>query len=171
MNKTQLEKILRNYKTIKSIIDTTNSRIQAYTEAINNPELIASWGFSSGNRELGMPGAPLRDTSSPVEREICDNELTVEIIKDWIRDDKSRIYRYKLQISIIESSLASLTAQERYIISLKYFEKMNWSNIEFNFNNEFKQKNDITSEQTKKMNAKSIINLLKIITPLESTFI
>jgi len=153
------------------MIDTTNARIQAYTDAIKNPELIASWGFSNNNRELGMPGAPLRNTSSPVEREICDNELTIEIIKDWIEDDKSRIYRYKLQIDIIENSLQALTTQERYIIRMKYFEKMNWNNIELNFNNEFKQKNDITSEQTKKINAHSIDNLLKIFIPLENIFI
>ncbi|MBW9154246.1 hypothetical protein [Clostridium estertheticum] len=170
MNKIKLEKILRNYKTIKSIIDTTNARIQAYREAINNPELISSWGFSNGNRELGMPGAPLRNTSSPVEREICDNELTVEIIEDWIKEDKSRIYRKKLQAGIIENSLEALTIQERYIIKMKYFEKMNWNNIELNFNNEFKQKNDITSERIKKINAQSIISLLKIFIPLENTF-
>lgn len=171
MNKIQLEKILREYKIKKSIIDTTNARIQAYTDAIKNPELIASWGYSINTRELGMPGAPLRNISSPVEREICDNELTIEIIQEWIEEDRNRIYRLNLQIGIIENSLQALTTQERYIIKMKYFEKMNWNNIELNFNNEFKQKNDITSEQTKKINAQSINNLLKIFIPLENIFI
>lgn len=171
LNKIQLEKILRGYKVNKSIVDTTNARIQAYTDAMNNPELIASWGYSINTRELGMPGSPLRNTSSPIEREICDSELTIETIKEWIAEDRGRVYRYNLQVSIIESSLKALTEQEGYIIGLKYFERMNWSNIEINFNNQFKQKNDITSGQARNINEQAIECLLQIITPLKSTFI
>lgn len=171
MNKTQLEKILREYKTKKSIVDTTKARMQAYTEAIDNPELISSWSYSINTRELGMPGSPTRNTSSSVEREICAAELTIELIQEWIAEDKSRIYRLNLQIDIIEGALKSLTEQERYIIGLKYFEKMNWSSIEFNFNNQFKQKNDITSEQIRKLSTQILDSLLEIILPLKSTFI
>ena len=170
MNKIQLEKILREYKTKKSIVDTTKARIQAYTEAIDNPELISSWSYSINTRELGMPGAPLRNTSSPVEREICETELTIDKIKEWIVEDKNRIYRYDLQINIIEGALKALTEQERYIIGLKYFERMNWSNIEMNFNSQFKQKNDITSGQARNINDQAVDSLLEIITPLKSTF-
>lgn len=144
MHKIQLEKILREYKVKKSTVDTTNARIQAYTDAINNPELIKSWSFSANTRELGMPGAPLRNTSSPVEREVCEEMLNIDLIREWIVEDKSRIYRYNLQINIIESALKALTIQERYIIELKYFERMCWNNIEISFNEQFKQKNDVT---------------------------
>ena len=170
LNKVQIEKILKDYKSKKSIVDTTNARIQAYTESINNPELIASWGYSLSNREVGMPGSPLRNTSSPIEREICDSELTIETIRDWITEDKSRIYKYKLQINIIDVSLKALTDQERYIVELKYFEKMNWNNIELSFNSQFKHKNDITSEQIRKLSTQALASLLEIISPLESTF-
>lgn len=170
MNKQQTEKILREYKTKRSIVDTTKARIQAYKDTIANPELISSWSYSNNTRELGMPGAPLRNTSSPIEREVCANELTLDIIREWIKEDKSRIYRYNLQINIIESALTALTGKERYIIGLKYFERMNWNNIEINFNNQFKQKNDITSAQARKINDQAIESLLQIITPLESTF-
>lgn len=171
VNKLQLEKILKEYKTKKSIINTTNARIQAYTDAINNPELISSWSYSINNRELGMPGAPLRNTSSPIEACICAESLTIETIKNWINEDKSRIYKSNLQINIIEGALKALTEEERYIVELKYFEKMKWSNIEISFNNQFKQKNDITSEQTKKINVQAINNLLEILSPLEKTFL
>jgi len=117
-----------------------------------------------------MPGAPLRNTSSTVEKEVCATILTVELIKEWIAEDKSRIYRYNLQINIIEGALTALTGKERYIIGLKYFERMNWNNIEINFNNQFKQKNDITSAQARKINDQALESLLQIITPLESTF-
>lgn len=170
MYKIQLEKILREYKTKKSIVDTTNARIQAYTDAIINPELIKSWSYEINTRELGMPGAPLRNTSSPVEKEVCASILTVDLIREWIEEDKSRIYRYKLQINIIESSLEALTEQEKYIVEKKYFERMSWSNIELNFNKEFKQKNDVTYEQTKKINLQATDNLLLIISPLENAF-
>ena len=170
MYKIQLEKILREYKTKKSIVDTTNARIQAYTDAIINPELIKSWSYEINTRELGMPGAPLRNTSSPVEKEVCASILTVDLIREWIEEDKSRIYRYKLQINIIENSLKALTEQEKYIVEKKYFERMSWSNIELNFNKEFKQKNDVTYEQTKKINLQATDNLLLIISPLENAF-
>ncbi|MGH4125113.1 MAG: hypothetical protein ACREV6_19530 [Clostridium sp.] len=170
MNKIQLEKILKEYKTKKSIVDITKARIQAYTEAIDNPELISSWGYSINSRELGMPGAPLRNTSSTVEKEVCESLLTIEIIREWIAEDKNRIYKCNLQINIIEGALNGLTEQERYIIGLKYFEKMNWSNIEMNFNNQFKHKNEITSGQVRNINNQAIGNLLQIITPLKSTF-
>lgn len=170
MNKIEIEKILREFKLKKATVETTNARIQAYTDAINNPELIASWSYSLGSRELGMPGAPLRNTSSTVEKEICDNELTIEIIKEWIKEDKSRISRYSLQVEIIEMALKALTEQEKYIIGLKYFERMNWDNIELNFNNQFKQKNDITSGQTRKINDHAIEYILEIVNPLKNTF-
>ena len=170
MNKSQLEKILREYKTKKSIVDTTNSRIQAYTEAMGKPELIKSWTYSINNREVGMPGAPLRNTSSTVEKEICESELTVELIKEWIAEDRSRIYKIALQVSIIETALKALTEQERYIIGLKYFERMSWNSIELSFNAQFKQKNDITMGQARKKNDEAIEILLPIMTPLESTF-
>ncbi len=170
MKKTQLEKILREYKTKKSIVDTTNSRIQAYQDAINNPELISSWSYSLNTRELGMPGSPTRNTSSAVESEVCAQILTIDLIKEWIAEDKSRIYRYNLQINIIEGALKALTEQERYIVKLKYFEKMSWNNIELNFNKEYKQKNDITSVQVRRINEQAIENILEIITPLKSTF-
>jgi len=171
MNKIDLEKILKEYKIKKSIVDTTNSRIQAYTDAMSNPELIASWGYSINTRELGMPGAPLRNTSSPIEREICDSELTIEAIQEWISDDRSRIYKYSLQVNIIEGALKALTEQEKYIIELKYFERMSWNNIELSFNSEFKQKNDITSEQARKINIQATDNLLEVLSPLENAFI
>lgn len=167
----QLEKILREYKIKKSIVDTTNARIQAYEDAIKNPELIKTWSYSINTRELGMPGSPTRNTSSPVEQEVCATMLTIDIVREWIVDDKSRIYKLALQVNIIESALKALTEQEKYIILLKYFEKMNWNNIEVNFNNQFKQKNDISSEQIRKLSTQVLDSLLEIISPLKSTFI
>ena len=170
MYKIQLEKILREYKVKKSIVDTTNARMQAYTDAINNPELIKSWTYEISGKELGMPGSPTRNTSSPVEREVCEKILNIDLIKEWIAEDKSRIYRYNLQINIIESSLKALTEQEKFIVEKKYFERMSWSNIELNFNKEFKQKNDITCGQARTKNDEAIKNLLEILEPLENTF-
>lgn len=170
MNKIQLEKVLREYKIKKSIVDTTEARIHAYLEAISNPDLVKEWSYSEVSREPGMPGAPLRNTSSPIEREICALEMTTDTIKTWIADDRSRIYKFILQVNLVEGALKALTEQERYIIGLKYFERMSWSNIELSFNKEFKQKNDITSGQARTKNDEAIKNLLEILSPLESTF-
>lgn len=171
MNKIQIEKILRGYKTKKSIVENTNATIQAWEEAKLNPELIASWRYSIESRELGMPGSATRNTSSPIEREICDNELTIEELNNWIKDYKSKIYRLSIEVNIIEGSLNALTVQEKYVTELKYFEKLNWKDIEINFNQKCRQKNYITESGIRKINEQAIDKLNETLTPFSDVIL
>lgn len=163
MNKSQLEKILKEYKIKKSLVEVTNSRIEAYNTAILNPDIIASWRYNSNDRELGMPSA--HNMSSTVESELCANELTIQTIKDWIKEEKARIFRTSLEIKQIEISLQGLTKQENYIISMKYFERCNWKSIEIGVNQQFRQQNCITESGLKKINEQALDKLVSILTP------
>jgi DNA-directed RNA polymerase specialized sigma subunit len=163
MEKIRIEKILREYKTKKSLVETTNARIEAYRNAINNPDLITEWSYSESSRELGMPGSPTRNTLSPVEKAICEKELTIDIMKDWINEDNSRIFRTRIEVSQIETALTALTKQERYIVECKYFERMSWRDIEINFNQQFRHQNYITESGIRKINVQAVETLKTIL--------
>ncbi|MDF2878613.1 MAG: hypothetical protein K0S30_1709 [Clostridia bacterium] len=160
-----IAKKLREYKYKKSLVDTTLARIEQYKYAIAHPELRENY-FSISNREIGMPGAPLRSTASPIEKIVVENELTEEILNEWIREDRSRIFIIKLEIDQIDIALeGSLTKQERAIIKWKYFDNMFWKDIEINYNNEFRQKNYVSQERLKQNNKDSLKTLEYILAP------
>lgn len=153
----------------KTIVETTIARIDQYKNAINYPELWEN-EFVQESKELGMPGAPLRDTSSPVERIITKKELTVEILKEWIRQDESRIFMYKLEIEQLEKALEVLTSQEKYIIECKYFNNMFWRDIELSINNNIRQTNYVTQGRLKQINKEAIDKLRIILEPFYAQF-
>lgn len=157
-------KVLSEYKYKKSLVDTTLARIEQYKYAIAHPEVRENY-FSISNRELGMPGAPLRNTSSPIEKIVTENELTEETLKEWIKEDQSRIFIIKLEIDQINGALESLTKQERSIITWKYFDNMFWKDIEINFNDDFRQKNYVSHEMLRKINKESLKKLEYILEP------
>lgn len=157
-----IEKALKEYRFKKSLVETTLARIEQYKFAIAHPEMWFKDYISSG-RELGMPGAPLRNTSSPVEKFIMDKELNEETIKEWISNDESRIFITKLEVEQIDLALKSLTGQEKYLIELKYFDDMSWREIEENFNNKFKHRNNVSFEMLKKKNKEALSKVQDIL--------
>lgn len=165
-----IEEILREYKHKKSIVDTTVARIDQYKYAIGHPEMIMDRQYSFNSREIGMPGAPLRNTASPVERFITDKELTIDVLQEWIKDDESRVFFKKLEVEQINLALNSLTPQEKYIIDLKYFNDMFWRDIEINFNGKFRQKNYLSYEMLKKINKDALDKLSSILQPFYNQF-
>ena len=163
-----IERALKDYKRKKSVIETTLLRIENYQEAINDPEAFTHI-FLGSPREPGMPRSTGKITSS-VEVAITDKEKAVELLKQWIKEDKSRIYPYQIELEQINGALAALTIQERFIIECKYFEKMFWNDIELNFNNKYRQKNYITVSGLKKMNSEALEVLSKILEPYYNRF-
>ncbi len=164
-----IEKTLREYKIKKAYVETTLARIEQYKFAIAHPEMWVKYYVPSG-KEIGMPGAPLRNTQSPIERELTMKELTVDTIKDWIQDDENRIFLPKLKVEQIEMALEALTKQQKAIIEYKYFENMNWKNIEINFNKQYRQMNYITVAGLRKINSDSIDKLIEILGPFYNQF-
>lgn len=167
MNVKTIENALRGYKRKESIIETTLLRIEAFKKAIENPESF-EYVILNSSRELGMP----RGTSggSSVEIAIEDKEKSIELLREWIKDDKSRIYPYQIEMEQLDGALGALNAQERFIIECKYFEGMFWRDIEIAFNDKFRQKNYITESGLKKMNTEVLELLVEILGPYYSRF-
>lgn len=168
MNIKTIEDALRDYKRKRSVIETTLLRVESFKAAIKDPESYSAVLLGS-SRELGMPRGTNGGGSS-VEIAIEDKEKSIELLREWIKDDLSRIYPLQIEIEQLNGALNALTKQERFIIESKYFEKMFWNDIEIGFNNQFRQKNYITYEQLKKIN-RDILNLLSgILKPYYNRF-
>ena len=166
-----IEKSLREYKEKKAYVEVTLERIQVFKQAMNNPEVHRGL-FLGTNREPGMPpsGNVGGCSISPVEYKILEKEEQIELLKQWIRDDQSRIYPYQIEIEQIEGALNALTKQQRFIIECKYFEDMFWRDIEISFNDRFRQQNYITVSGIRKMNSEALELLEKILKPYYMRF-
>ena len=162
-----IERSLKDYRRKRSVIETTLLRIETYKAAIEDPESFTHV-LPSPKTSLGMPRGT--DISFPVEMAISDKEKAIELLYEWIKEDKSRIYPYQIELEQINGALAALTVQERFIIECKYFEKMFWNDIELNFNKEYRQKNYITVSGIRKMNTEALEMLGEILKPYYNRF-
>lgn len=163
-----IERALRDYRRKKSVIETTLARIENYKKAINDPESFTHI-FLGSPREPGMPKGT-GSKVSPVEMAITDKEEAIETLRQWIKDDQSRIYPYQIELEQLNGALNVLTRQERFIIECKYFEGMFWRDIEISFNDKFRQQNYITYEGLKKMNKEALELLARILEPYYTRF-
>lgn len=168
MNIKIIEDALKDYKRKKSVVETTLARIEQYKEALNNPDSF-EYVFLGSPREPGMPRST-GGMKSSVELAIEDKEKAIELLKEWIKDDHSRIYPYQIELEQLNGALNALTRQERFIIECKYFEGMFWRDIELSFNNKFRQKNYVTYERLKKMNKEALKLITKILEPYYNRF-
>ncbi|WFA10352.1 hypothetical protein [Tissierella sp. Yu-01] len=163
-----IEAALRDYKRKKSIIETTLLRIDQFKEAIKDPYSFSGVLLGT-SREPGMPSSNNGGGSS-VEIAIEDKEKAIELLHEWINDDKSRIYHYQIEKEQIDAALGALTKQQRYIIECKYFEDMFWRDIEINFNDKFRGQNYITISGIRKMNSDALNMLADILEPYYNRF-
>lgn len=169
MNIKIIENALKDYKRKKSVVETTLARIEQYKEALNNPDSF-EYVFLGSPREPGMPRGTGGGRKSPVELAVEDKEEAIELLKQWIKDDHSRIYPYQIELEQIDGALNALTMQERFIIECKYFEGMFWRDIEISFNDRFRQQNYITVEGIRKMNRQAIRLVARILEPYYNRF-
>lgn len=163
-----IENALRDYRRKKSVVETTLARIENYKEAIENPDSFTHI-FLGSPVEPGMPRGTGKKIST-VELAITDKEEALETLRQWIKDDNSRIYPYQIELEQIDGALNALTMQERFIIECKYFENMFWRDIEINFNDKFRQQNYITVEGIRKMNRQALELMARILEPYYTRF-
>jgi len=164
MNIKSLEKRLRDYKRKKSILETTLSRIEVYENAISNPDEFNGL-YLGKSKEVGMPSGKGFKCSSPVEFDILSKEDEIQRLKEWIKEDKSKIYMLQIEMEQLTAALNAITNQKRYIVECKYFEKMFWRDIEISFNNKFRQQNYISTEGIRKLNRQALYTLSEILSP------
>lgn len=164
----KIETWLKQYKTNKSFVETTEARIEQYKYAIAHPEVWYK-DFSLSSATLGMPGRPKGSKSSPVEVYVVEKTLDENIIKEWIKEDESRVFAKKMELQQIDMALLALTKQEKYIIELKYFEGMFWKDIEISYQEHFTQY--ITEIRLKQIRKEAIVKLEQILFPFYSKLI
>ena len=166
MYKKHLVESLKDYKRKESEIETTLARVEAYDKALENPKSFIEI-YPNSSPELGTIKGKGGKPSSPVEKSIENSENnreeTTKTLKTWIEEDLSRIYPLQIEKEQIDGALNALTKEQRYIIDLKYFEKMIWRDVEYNFNKKFGK--NINARQLQNRNDIALKSLCKILSP------
>ena len=168
INTKYIEDRLKEYEGNKSIIETTLARVEVFKNAIDNPGSHDGL-FLKPSKEIGMPRGSNVNVS-PVEDTVLTQEEEVELLKEWIKEEYSRIYPLQIEKEQIDIALNALTVQQRFIIKCKYFENMMWRDIEYDFNDKFRQKNYITVEGLRIMNRGVLKTITKILEPYYKRF-
>ena len=158
-----IERALRDYKKNKGKIETTEERCKYWQYCLDtmSDDEIASEFVDEKLDTYGMPKA--KNNNSPVETIIIHKEVTRDMVKQWIKDDKSRIMPIKHEIKQIEIALGSLTEEEDYIIECKCIDRWKWIQVEISFNEKFRNKREITEEQLKKKKIEALKKMEEII--------
>ena len=108
-----------------------------------------------------MPKA--KNNESPVENTVVIREVTREMVKQWIKDDQSRIRPLKHEIKLIDIALGSLTEEENYVIECKCIDKWKWVQVEIGFNNKYRNENNITVERLKDIKEDALKKMNEIV--------
>lgn len=159
-----IEKDLREYKKNKGKIETTEERCKYWQFCLDtmSDEEIASEFINSETDTYGMPKT--KNNDSPVETEIIIHEVTRDMVKQWIKDDKSRIRPIKNKVKQIEIALGSLTEEENYVIECKCIDNWKWVQVETGFNEKYRTKeNGITIERLKRIKMQALKKMKEII--------
>lgn len=158
-----IEESLRDYRKNKGKIETAEERCRYWQECLDtmSDDEIAKEFIDTQPDTYGMPKA--RNNNSPVEKEIVIHEVTREMVKQWIKDDQSRIRPVKQQVKQIEIALGSLTEEENYVIDCKCIDNWKWVQVEIGFNEKFRDENKITIERLKRIKIEALKKMKDVI--------
>lgn len=158
-----IEKALKDYKKNKGKIETTEERCNYWQYCLDtmSDEEIAIEFIQEKSDSYGMPKA--KSNASPVENIVVIGEVTREMVKQWIKDDKSRIRPLQYQVKQVEIALSALTKEENYIIECKCIDNWKWAQIEIDFNEKYRDENEITIERLKKIKMQALQKMKEII--------
>ena len=109
---------------------------------------------------FGMPKA--RNKESTVEITIIKQEVTREMVKQWIQDDKSRLAILEYEVKQIDIALGSLTEEENYVIGCKCIDNWKWFQVEKSFNDKFRKEKEITIDRLKQIKINALNKMKKI---------
>lgn len=157
---------LKKYKENSSAIETTLARIETYEKALKNPTSYTDISLSS-QADMGSIKGKGGVPSSPVEQSLIRKEgneqEVMESLREWIKEDKSRIYPLQIEKEQIDGALNALTKEQRHVIECKYFDDMFWKDIAESVNDNFRKVSCITGSGAKKINATSLEMITKIL--------
>lgn len=163
MKNLPLIKMLKSYKDNRAFIELTLERIKGYKDMLNKDD-IEDHVYYATCIDYTMPRGPSLNIS-PVERSLLSKQLSSENIHEWIKEEQSRIWLKQQEIQQIDLALKACSEQERYLIDRKYFDKWQWRQIEIEFNEKFRKKNQIGEEQLKKIMKKLLEKLWQMLSP------
>lgn len=158
-----IEKALKELKKNIGKIETTEGRCKYWQECLDtmtDEEIALEFIYTEGDT-YGMPRT--KTNESPIEKEVVFHEVTREMVKQWIKDDKSRIRPIKHEVKQIEIALGSLTEEENYVIECKCIDNWKWVQVEIGFNEKYRDKDKITIEQLKNIKTKGLKKMEEII--------
>ena len=156
-----IEKSLKEYRMKKGKIDTIRERCKYWQyclDTMTDDEIAKEFVYEETNT-YGMPKP--KNNKSPVETTIINTEVTREMVKQWIKDDESRVRVLEYEVKQIEIALGSLTEEENYIIECKCLDNWRWRQVEIEFNKKYIK--ELTEEQLKKKKAEAIKKMEKIL--------
>lgn len=156
-----IEKALRDYKIKKGKIETIQERCKYWQyclDTMTDDEIAKEFIYESTDT-YGMPKS--KNNNSPVETTIITREVTRDMVRQWIKDDESRIRPLQYEIKQIEIALGSLTEEENYIIDCKCIDRWKWRQVEIGYNEKFKT--NVTEEQLKKKKIEALKKMEEIL--------
>lgn len=136
---------LKKYKEIKTKIEATEARIDAYRAMIEEGKF----------KQMGSLSGDI----------LLERELTAELVKQWIDEDRTSIRLLKIEVMQIEYALRSLTPWEAYVIRSKYIENLSWAKIELSFNKEYPEKKYLTYDRIRQIGKGALQKMEAVLTP------
>jgi len=138
---------LKKHNDILAEIELKEAQIIAWKMAIDNPHLRDPECVDTPEIELGMPRAKNWKPGSPVERMIVTEQLTDEMIQEWIENYERYLWPIKRRLEKLDIAIKHLSDKEKTIIDLKYMQGMKWEEIETEFNKRHKKGDEIQVRQ------------------------
>lgn len=158
-----VEKALKELKENKGKIQISKERCTYWQKCLDEmtDEEIASEFIYESPSTYGMPKA--QNNSSPVENKVIKQIVTREMVKQWIKDDQSRIRPLELEVKQIDIALGSLTEEEHFVIECKCIDRWKWRQVEIAFNERYRKEREITEERLKDIKENALKKMKKII--------
>ena len=158
-----IEKSLKELNSKKGKIAAIKARISRWQECLDTmtDEEIASEFLHERIDTYGMPKA--KNNKSPVENTVIIHEVTREMVKQWIKEEKSKLNFLEYEVKQIDIALGSLTEEENFVITCKCIENWQWMQVEITFNEQFKNRKDVTCEQLKNIKKDALKKIKEIL--------
>lgn len=159
----KLEESLKNYKKIKGKIGIITARCEYWQHCLDTmtDEEIASNFIYEKSDTYGMPKA--KSNESIVERTAIIHEVTRQTLKEWIKEDKSRLGMLEYEIKQIDIALGSLTEEENFVIECKCIDNWKWKQVEIAFNEKYRKGREITEEGLKDIKENALKKMKEIV--------
>lgn len=155
--------LLKDYKANILSIEFSKIKIDEWLVILEKDAIGINELYPKKRQEnLGIQ--KIRKPTSPTEEIIERSEKIKETIKESIRLETLKIKESEKKIKLVDILLNSLSAEDRFILELKYKEKDKWHIITRKFNKEYRnQYDDYITVSGVKQKKDAIIQRLEIL--------